>query len=100
MEPRLRRIPAIRSRRSISPDVGRKIRGINRLVSSVGRRWSGCRRGIEENAQEVRRAALRFASENPDLVADIEDLEVLLRLFDGNADLAGDADRIAAVIDG
>ena len=54
---------------------------------------------IEENQREVRQAVLEFASDHPGLVDDVDDLEQLMRLFDGDADLAADADRIAAALD-
>jgi integrase len=54
---------------------------------------------IQENEREVRNATLKFASEHPGLIDDVGDLERLMELFDADADLAADADRIATVID-
>jgi hypothetical protein len=61
---------------------------------------AGAAERVEENEREVRNAALAFASEHPDIIDDVGDLERLMGLFDGNADLAADADRIAAALDG
>jgi len=55
---------------------------------------------VEENAKAVREAALTFASEHPELINDIGDLERLMEFFDGDADLAADADRVAAALEG
>ena len=59
----------------------------------------GAAERVEENQREVRQAVLEFASDHPGLVDDVDDLEQLMRLFDGDADLAADADRIAAALD-
>lgn len=61
---------------------------------------AGAAERVEQNEREVRNAALSFASEHPDLIDDVADLERLMELFEGNADLAADADRIAATLDG
>jgi len=53
---------------------------------------------VEEREREVRNAALTFASEHPDLVDDIGDLEQLMALFEADAEIAAEADRIAAVL--
>jgi len=55
---------------------------------------------VEENEREVRSAALTFASEHPELIDDIDDLETLMKVFDSDSALASEADRIAPVIDG
>lgn len=61
---------------------------------------AGAAERVEENESEVRNAVLTFASEYPELIDGIDDLERLMGLFDGDAELASDADRIAAALDG
>lgn len=61
---------------------------------------AGAAERVAENEREVRNATLAFASEHPGLINDIADLERLMELFDANPDLAADADRIAAALDG
>ena len=60
----------------------------------------GAAERIEENQREVRKAVLEFANDHPSLVDDVDNLEQLMRLFQGDADLSDDADRIAAALDG
>jgi len=58
----------------------------------------GAAERVEEREREVRNAALAFASEHPDLVDDIDDLEQLMALFETDTEIAAEADRIAAVL--